>query len=123
MWQLSQTFANELGRFPLLSRRRKQGCLIFYECECFKQFGMVKLLIRVCVNNVVHHNTTFAVKRELSRSFSLLPLALKSIMTHTTGLTGFVNPHGWRDYGTFTSTHNINICISYICEDMLTRRS
>lgn len=94
MWQLSQTCVSELGRFPPLSSRRKQSCLIFHEHECFKQFGMVKPLIRGCVNIVVHRSNGFAVKRELNRSFSLLPLALKSIMTHATGLTRFVNLHG-----------------------------
>lgn len=123
MWQLSQTFVNELGRFPLLSCRRKQSCLILYECECFKQFGMVKPLIRGCVNIVVHHSNGFAVKRELNRSFSLLPLALKSVMTHATGLTRSVNLHGWRDSGTFITTHNINMSIPCILEDLLSRRS
>lgn len=96
MHQLSQTSVNELGTFSPLSSRRKQSCLIFYEHECFKLFGMVKPLIRGCVSIEVHHSNGFAVKRELNRTFSLLPLALESVMTHAIGLTRFVNFHGWR---------------------------
>jgi len=61
---------------------------------------MVKPLTRGCVNIVVHHSNRFAVKRELNRSFSLLPLSLKSVMTHATDLTRFVNLHERKDSGT-----------------------
>lgn len=43
---------------------------------------------------VVPHSNGFAVKRELNRTFSLLPLALENIMTHAIGLSRFVNLNG-----------------------------
>lgn len=42
----------------------------------------------------------------IEQKLSLLPLALKSIMIHATGLTSFVNLRGCNDSGTFITQNH-----------------